>query len=134
MASPKPTYLKAAKNLLRYLSYSKDLAICYGREAIPTISTTIRPKPPNLSRPFGYYNSDFAGDIETSKSTYGYLFILALGPITWKSKRASTIYLSTLEAETDAITEAIREVQWLKSLFSKLGRPISGPLAIYNDN
>ncbi|KAK2068620.1 hypothetical protein P8C59_003252 [Phyllachora maydis] len=61
--------------------------------------------------PIGLSDSDFAGDKATSKSTYGYLYKLAGGPISWKTKRATTIALSTLEAETDGLTEAIREVQ-----------------------
>ncbi|KAK2068444.1 hypothetical protein P8C59_003080 [Phyllachora maydis] len=61
--------------------------------------------------PIGFSDSDFAGDKATSKSTYGYLYKLAGRPISWKTKRATTITLSTLEAETDGLTEAIREVQ-----------------------
>ncbi|KAK2074248.1 hypothetical protein P8C59_008469 [Phyllachora maydis] len=61
--------------------------------------------------PIGFSDSDFAGDKATSKSTYGYLYKLASRPISWKTKRATTIALSTLEAETDGLTEAIREVQ-----------------------
>ncbi|KAK2075449.1 hypothetical protein P8C59_009577 [Phyllachora maydis] len=61
--------------------------------------------------PIGFSDSDFVGDKATSKSTYGYLYKLAGGPISWKMKRATTIALSTLEAETDGLTEAIREVQ-----------------------
>ncbi|KAK2069321.1 hypothetical protein P8C59_003912 [Phyllachora maydis] len=60
--------------------------------------------------PIGFSDSDFAGDKATSKSTYGYLYKLAGGPISWKTKRATTIALSTLEAETNGLTEAIREV------------------------
>ncbi|KAK2069289.1 hypothetical protein P8C59_003881 [Phyllachora maydis] len=60
--------------------------------------------------PIGFSDSDFAGDKATSKSTYGYLYKLASGPISWKTKRATTIALSTLEAETNGLTEAIREV------------------------
>ncbi|KAK2074001.1 hypothetical protein P8C59_008238 [Phyllachora maydis] len=61
--------------------------------------------------PIGFSDSDFAGDKATSKSTYGYLYKLASRPISWKTKRATTIALSTLEAKTDGLTEAIREVQ-----------------------
>ncbi|KAK2066167.1 hypothetical protein P8C59_000002 [Phyllachora maydis] len=74
--------------------------------------------------PIGFSDSDFAGDKATSKSTYGYLYKLAGRPISWKTKRATTIPLSTLEAETDGLTEAIREVQWIIGLFSELHRPI----------
>ncbi|KAK2066332.1 hypothetical protein P8C59_000161 [Phyllachora maydis] len=51
------------------------------------------------------------GDKATSKSTYSYLYKLASRPISWKTKRATTIALSTLEAETNRLTEAIHEVQ-----------------------
>ncbi|KAK2067357.1 hypothetical protein P8C59_001106 [Phyllachora maydis] len=61
--------------------------------------------------PIGFSDSHFVGDKATSKSTYGYLYKLASRPISWKTKRATTIALSTLEAETDGLTEAIREVQ-----------------------
>ncbi|KAK2068664.1 hypothetical protein P8C59_003294 [Phyllachora maydis] len=84
--------------------------------------------------PIGFSDSDFAGDKATSKSTYGYLYKLAGRPISWKTKRATTIALSTLEAETDGLTEAIREVQWIIGLFSELHRPIDYPITLYRDN
>ncbi|KAK2068852.1 hypothetical protein P8C59_003468 [Phyllachora maydis] len=84
--------------------------------------------------PIGFSNSDFTGDKATSKSTYGYLYKLAGRPISWKTKRATTIALSTLEAETNGLTEAIREVQWIIGLFSELHRPIDYPITLYGDN
>ncbi|KAK2071302.1 hypothetical protein P8C59_005738 [Phyllachora maydis] len=84
--------------------------------------------------PIGFSDSDFTGDKATSKSTYGYLYKLAGRPISWKTKRATTIALSTLEAETDGLIEAIREVQWIIGLFSELHRPIDYPITLYGDN
>ncbi|KAK2073963.1 hypothetical protein P8C59_008200 [Phyllachora maydis] len=84
--------------------------------------------------PIGFSDSDFAGDKATSKSTYGYLYKLAGRPISWKTKRATTIALSTLEAETNGLTEAIREVQWIIGLFSELYRPIDYSITLYGDN
>ncbi len=82
----------------------------------------------------GYCDSDFAGDRESSKSIYGYVFKFAGGLISWKSKRASTIALSTLEAETDVFIEGIREVSWIVSFFRELERPISRPIVFYSDS
>ncbi|KYK58960.1 hypothetical protein DCS_00087 [Drechmeria coniospora] len=113
--------LSAGKNLLRYLKGTTDLAICYWSK-----STT-----PNLS---GYSDSDFAGDLDSSKSTYGYLFTLAGGPICWKSKRASTIALSTVEAESDALLEAIRELKWLDGLFTEIDKGLKKPIPLLCDN
>ncbi|KAK2074720.1 hypothetical protein P8C59_008904 [Phyllachora maydis] len=84
--------------------------------------------------PIGFSDSDFAGDKATSKSTYGYLYKLAGRPISWKTKRATTIALSTLEVKTDRLTEAIREVQLIIGLFSELHRPIDYPITFYGDN
>ncbi|KAK2074397.1 hypothetical protein P8C59_008605 [Phyllachora maydis] len=84
--------------------------------------------------PIGFSDSDFTGDRATSKSTYGYLYKSAGRPISWKTKRATTIALSTLEAETDRLTEAIRKVQWIIGLFSELHRPIDYPITLYGDN
>jgi len=44
------------------------------------------------------------------------------------------VVLSTLEVETDAFTEGIREVFWIIGLFKKLERPISRPIVLYNDS
>ncbi|KAK2066410.1 hypothetical protein P8C59_000234 [Phyllachora maydis] len=124
---------------------SKDFHSKEGPRPLTTTSTTIvdsrnskgssRTSIINSSLvPIGFSDSDFAGDKATSKSTYGYLYKLAGGPISWKTKRATTIALSTLEAETDGLTEAIREVQWIIGLFSELHRPIDYPITLYGDN
>ncbi|KAK2066313.1 hypothetical protein P8C59_000142 [Phyllachora maydis] len=84
--------------------------------------------------PIGFSDSDFVGDKATSKSTYGYLYKLAGRPISWKTKRATTIALSTLEAETNGLIEAIHKVQWIIGLFSELHRPIDYPITLYGDN
>src|SRR6266566_3085084 len=120
---PFQTHLNAGKNLLKFLGGIEELAICYGCKGLT-----------NGLQPIGYCDSDFTGDRESSKSIYGYVFKFAGGPISWKSKRASTIVLSTLEAETNALTEGIREVSWIVGLFRELKRPISRLIVFYSDN
>ena len=39
-----------------------------------------------------------------------------------------------MELESDALTEAIRETQWLRNLYSELNRPIKSPILILKDN
>jgi len=70
--------------------------------------------------PIGYSDSDFAGDKIISKLIFGYLFIIANGLISWKSKRGSIIALSTLEVEIDAFKEAICEAEWLIGFYSEI--------------
>ena len=85
--------MAALKGVLRYLKGTKDLAIPYGN------NTNLMPK--------AYCDSDFAGCKTIAKSIYGYIFTVARGPVSWKSKRSSTIALSTHKAKYNALTEAV---------------------------
>ena len=53
----------------------------------------------NESEVIGYSDSDFAGCIDTRKSTFGYLFMFAQGAISWKSAKQTIVASSTMEAE-----------------------------------
>ena len=97
------------------------------------ISNIIKDIPYNPLLPLRFSDSDFTSNKETSKSTYSYLFTVAGGPVSWKSKRSSTITLSIMEAESDALTEAIRKTQWLRNLYSELNRPIKSPTLVLKD-
>ena len=56
-----------------------------------------------------FSDSDFASEKIINISIYGYLFIIARGLISWKSKRSSILTLLIMEAESDALTKAIRK-------------------------
>ena len=71
LASPYLEYLNAAKNLLRYLSGTQNLAIIYKN---PPINKGKSEASNSLVR---FCDSDFASDRSSSKSTYAYLFKLA---------------------------------------------------------
>ncbi|KAK2071856.1 hypothetical protein P8C59_006246 [Phyllachora maydis] len=149
---PIKSHLNAAKNLFKYLNSTKDYSICFSYNG--NTVANLGPKLSNSSNTTTKLSRDFHSkegsrpltttsttivdsrnrDKATSKSTYGYLYKLAGRPISWKTKRATTIALSTLEAETDGLTEAIREVQWIIGLFSELHRPIDYPITLYGDN
>jgi hypothetical protein len=121
-------HLSAAQNLFRYLNSHRQLAIRYSAKGLKN------PLQSSILEPIGYSDSDYAGDKASSKSTYGYVFTLGRGPISWKLKRGSTIALSTLEAEFIGLIEATREIQWLRGLYTELNRPIPRPTILYGDN
>ena len=62
-----------------------------------------------------------------------YLLKFNNSPICWKTKRLSTIGLSTAEAEFNSLEQAVREATWLKNLLSELIYPINYIL-IKSDN
>jgi hypothetical protein len=62
-----------------------------------------------------------AGDIDSRKSTSGYLIKFAGGAVAWQSRLQKCVALSTTEAEFIAITEACKELLWLKKFLQELG-------------
>ena len=66
----------------------------------------------------GYADADMVGDLDGRKSTSRFLFTFAGGAISWQSKLQKCVFLSTTEAEYITMTEAGKEMFWLKIFFS----------------
>ena len=72
--------------------------------------------------------------IDNKKSTFGYLFKLSSGPISWRSKKQTSVALSTAEAEYIALSSIIKEAMWLRQLMSELRNGLSQATIVYQDN
>jgi len=83
---------RAEKKVLRYLKGTKDYMLMYKR--IENLEVV------------GYSDSDFAGFIDSRKSTSGYIFMLAGGPVSWRSNKQTLVATSTMEAEFVSCIEA----------------------------
>lgn len=116
-------HVAALKRILRYLARTKDFGIIYSKN-----STN-----PNDNSFYGFADTAFANH-DDHKSTSGYVFLSAGGAITWKSKKQTTIALSSTEAEYVALSEAAHEACWLRNLFYELGYPQEFPATIRGDN
>ena len=81
----------------------------------------------------GYSDASYA-NINDSNFTSRYVFLSGGGAITWRSKKQSTVALSSTEAEYIAISEAGHEACWLRSLYKELGEPQNSPIIIRGDN
>jgi hypothetical protein len=68
----------------------------------------------------GYVDADFAGCIDTSRSTSGWIFFLGGTAICWQSKRHTAVTLSTCEAEYMAMGLATKEALFLKEFMEEL--------------
>nr|GEW52879.1 Gag-Pol polyprotein [Tanacetum cinerariifolium] len=104
MAEPGTGHWEAVKRILRYVKGTSDVALCFGDSDL--IVT-------------GYVDSDYASDLDGSKSTTGYMFTLSGGTVSWVSKLKSLVAMSTTEAEYSA--QASKEAVWLKMLLKELG-------------
>ncbi|WOH01606.1 hypothetical protein DCAR_0520990 [Daucus carota subsp. sativus] len=108
LSNPGREHWEAVKWILRYLKGTSKLCLCYGG-AKPILE--------------GYTDADMAGDLDSRKSTSSYIFTLAGGAVSWQSKLQKCVALSTTEAEYIAMTEAGKELKWLKGFLQELGFP-----------
>lgn len=127
LSCPTSVHLQAAKGVCRYIKGTADYGITYcgSRGSSSDISS--------LQPPLGYCDADYAGDIDTRRSTTGYVFVLCGGAISWQSKRQPTVAVSTAEAEYMSAAAAVKEALWLSKLMVDLGMEPSA-IQILGDN
>jgi len=82
----------------------------------------------------GFCDSDWAGCIDTRRSTSGFIWIMGGGAICWRSKLQTIIALLSTEAEYVGATPAVQEVVWLRDLLCELGITDTSPLILNMDN
>ena len=94
MHNPDRSHWNAVKHVFRYLAGTKDHDILFG--------------PNSTSGVVGYTDSDFAGCVDSRKSTTGYCFKFSNGAISWKSKLQECTTTSTTEAEYVVASDATK--------------------------
>ena len=117
------SHWKAAKKVLRNLQGTKDLMLTYW------LTDTLEV--------VGFSNSDYAGCMDDKKSTsFGYIFMMAEGAISWKSVKQTLTTSSTMEVEYVACCEATFHLIWLQNFISSLEvvHSISRLLKLFYDN
>jgi hypothetical protein len=84
----------------------------------------------------GYSDSDFAGCLDTDRSTSGYVFKFAGGAISWSSSKQTVMTSFTMYAEFVACYETVGQAMWLKKFVPGLRviDNIERPLKLYCDN
>jgi len=132
-AKPTQIHLNAAKRVLRYLKGSANYELCLGADPRNTTNSSIETYD-EILRLHGFSDASWGNDVDTRKSTTGYVFFLSDGVISWGSKKQSTVALSTTEAEYMALTEAAKEAIWLRRILSELGFTRQEPTVVYEDN
>jgi len=123
LANPSEEHEMAVKRVFRYLNGTLDHGLLFQKQ---------------LNEPFAfaYSDADWAGDIETRRSTSGSLFILAGASVAFKSRLQSVITTSSTEAEYSALFECLKDARWFRGLLIELGFDSSDvePLLVLEDN
>ncbi|RVW20064.1 Retrovirus-related Pol polyprotein from transposon TNT 1-94 [Vitis vinifera] len=95
MSRPGKQHWEAVKWILRYLKDSLDTCLCFTGASLKLQD---------------YVDADFAGDIDSRKSTTGFVFTLGGTVISWASNLQKIVTLSTTEAEYVATIEARKKM------------------------
>lgn len=120
MDKPAAAHVNAVKRILKYIKGTSDTGIqfdCGGDLEF-----------------IGYSDADYAGDVETRRSTSGYVFMFGGGVISWGSERQKSVALSTTESEYMAASHAIKELVWLGRLLAELSPIRMDAPIFYMDN
>jgi len=110
----------AAKRILKYLKTTADYSIVFDGKSKGEL--------------LGFVDASWASDLDTRRSTTGYVFFLNGSVVSWKSKRQPTVATSSTEAEYMALYSATQEAVWLRLLLNGLGCASEMPTTICQDN
>ena len=116
-SAPRQSHWQASIRVLRYLANTLDYGLSFrgGMELV------------------GYSDVDWAGDIDSRRSTSGYCFMLGSGLISWKSKKQNLVSTSSMEVEYRAYLDTCCELLWLMQLFYHIGVLQDSPIAVFTN-
>ena len=97
MSCPSKAHWTGVKRIIRYLKGNIDFGLKF---------SCVSDENPQV---IGYSDADWAGDLDTRRSTSGYVFQIGQSTVNWCSKRQATIAKSTTEAEYVALSQATQE-------------------------
>lgn len=120
VSAPTEAHWQLALRVVSYLVHTRDYGLTLGGS---------KPKPLEM-----YVDSDWGGCDGTRRSTTGYIGYLYGSPISWSSKRQTTVAASSMEAEYVAGAEATKDVIWLRSLLRELGLNMDDATVLHVDN
>lgn len=104
----KPTDLhwQAVRIILRYISGIKHCGLLFK----PSIDLSIN----------AYSDADYSSNIDDRKFVVAYCVFVGNNPVSWSSKKQTTVARSSTESEYKALTHAASEIIWLKQLLCEL--------------
>lgn len=120
------THWSAVKHLLRYVKRTMSYKLMFGSHRGRDCLVE------------GYADADYAGDVDTRRSTTGFVYFVQGSLVSWKSRRQHSVTLSTTEAEYLAIGDCAKHGLWLCRLLGHILQqtaiqvPIK--LSLANDN
>jgi hypothetical protein len=120
LQKPTMSHYKAACRVVRYLKQHPGKGLFFPRDSDIQV--------------LGYSDADWAGCLDTRRSTSGYCFFIGTSLVSWKAKKQVTISRSSSEAEYRALSTATCELIWILFLLRDLKITCHKPPVLYCDS
>ena len=116
--SPTTRHWTAVKQIMRYLKGTTNLGLVY--------------TPQNNNNCGGFSDSDWAGTL-TTRNPHP-VMCSRLVVVSWRSKKQTSVALSTAEVEYVALASATQEALWMRQLTAELnGKLLTEAIVIFED-
>ncbi|KAL2243719.1 UNVERIFIED_CONTAM: Retrovirus-related Pol polyprotein from transposon RE1 [Sesamum indicum] len=110
----------AAIYLIRYLKGNRTSGLFYSADNTLNLTT--------------FSDADWATCKRTRRSTTGYCIFMGTSPISWKSKKQTTVSRSSAEAEYKSMAATVCEIIWVNNLLKELQIQVLTPIQFFCDN
>ncbi|KAJ9565578.1 hypothetical protein OSB04_001544 [Centaurea solstitialis] len=120
MECPYESHMMAVQRVFRYIKGTTDYGVWYRRNGNKDL--------------IAFSDSDYAGDLESRKSTLGYAMMMSDGVVSWSSKKQPVVALSTTEAEFVSSAACACQVVWLRRILEHIGLQQKDGTIIFCDN
>jgi len=120
MDKPRQSHQAAAHQVLKYIKQTHGQGI-------------MLPSTGNLQLQT-FCDVDWARCKDTRRSVTGYCILLGGAPISWRTKKQTTISRSSAEAEYRSMATTYCEITWLKNIFKDLKINHTQPVTLFGDN
>nr|XP_016504781.1 PREDICTED: uncharacterized mitochondrial protein AtMg00810-like [Nicotiana tabacum] len=107
MHNPKSSHMDAALRVVKYIKNYPGLGVLMKADYSGSLAA--------------FCDVDWADCPNSKRSITGYLMKFGDSLISWKSKKQSTVFRSSTEAEYRSLTSIVAEIVWLTSLSKELG-------------
>jgi hypothetical protein len=94
------------KRVLRYLKGTANMGIHFQANIHPEL--------------FAYVDADWAGDLRDRKSTSGNIIFFG-GPISWASRKQTSVALSSTESEYVSMADLLQELMHCRRILTEIG-------------
>ena len=155
-AQPREGHYKAILRVFSYLKGHLNSTLVFDDMEIKSEINEIQPDedwsdfypdameekcPPNCPKPRGptinmttYTDADHAGNLVTRRSHTGIIHFLNNAPISWYSKRQTTVEASTFGSEFNALRVAVDQIVAMRQKLRYMGVRVEQPTKVFCDN